>query len=205
MSKVPGFSDTQLARLSPGQQLAAAREAQGLTVEEVVRHTKLSTRQVLALEADAYDRLPGPVFVRGFIRNYARHLQLDPVPLLARLDSPSGAGAMARSAVQAAPISTSKNVESTTISAEPVAITEPAIVEPIKADVRDEDRLGEPTMMGDVADVADPSNDAENKPEALAVDGEAEPTVEVRTAWRNYALISLAVLIGLIALVLFTQ
>lgn len=202
MSKIPGFSDTQLGRLSAGRQLAAAREAQGLTVEEVVRHTKLSTRQVLALEADAYDQLPGPVFVRGFIRNYARHLQLDPVPLLAWIDSPTRLAAAAMQTAPAAPVAAAKSVESTTVSAEPVAMTEPAIVEAITAEVRDEDRLGEPTIVGDMADA---SNDSAGHPEATRADREAEPAVEVRTAWRNYALASLAVVIALIALVLFTQ
>jgi cytoskeleton protein RodZ len=40
-------------------------------------------RQVEALEENAYEQLPGPVFVRGFVRNYARFLGLDPEPLLA--------------------------------------------------------------------------------------------------------------------------
>lgn len=62
---------------SPGAQLAAAREAQRLSVAEVANRLKLSVQQVEALEQDACDRLPGPVFVRGFARNYARLLRLD--------------------------------------------------------------------------------------------------------------------------------
>jgi cytoskeleton protein RodZ len=60
-----------------GTVLGQAREAQGLSVADVARQLKLSIQQVEALEAGEYDRLPGPVFVRGFIRNYARLLKLD--------------------------------------------------------------------------------------------------------------------------------
>jgi cytoskeleton protein RodZ len=58
--------------------LAAAREAQKLSLADIANRLKLSVSQVEALEKGEYDRLPGPVFVRGFTRNYARLLKLDP-------------------------------------------------------------------------------------------------------------------------------
>jgi len=66
----------------PGQQLGQARAAQNLSAADVARRLKLSVWQIEALESGRYDRLPGPVFVRGFIRNYARLLKLDPDELL---------------------------------------------------------------------------------------------------------------------------
>lgn len=66
------------ADAAPGQVLAAARKAQNLGVDDVARQLRLSVKQVEALEAGQFDRLPGPVFVRGFIRNYAKLLRLDP-------------------------------------------------------------------------------------------------------------------------------
>jgi cytoskeleton protein RodZ len=71
---------------SAGAVLAAAREDLNLTVAEVARHLKLSPAQVEALEEGAYDRLPGRVFVRGFLRNYAKLLGVDPEPLLRRIE-----------------------------------------------------------------------------------------------------------------------
>lgn len=65
-----------------GPKLAAAREAKGLSTAEVAAKLRLGVRQVEALEADAFDRLPGEVFVRGFVRNYARFLELDAEELL---------------------------------------------------------------------------------------------------------------------------
>ena len=65
-----------------GSALAQARQAQKLTVPEVARHLKLTPAQVEALEEGAYERLPGRVFVRGFLRNYAKLVKIDVDPLL---------------------------------------------------------------------------------------------------------------------------
>jgi len=61
----------------PGARLATAREACGFSLGDVARQLKLSVRQVGALERDDYDAFPSRVFVRGFLRNYAKLLQLD--------------------------------------------------------------------------------------------------------------------------------
>lgn len=68
---------------TPGEVLRAKREQQGMSVEDVASYLRLSARQVQALEANDFEALPGLTFVRGFIRNYARLLHLDPQPLLA--------------------------------------------------------------------------------------------------------------------------
>lgn len=70
------------ARDTPGAKLEAERRRQGLSIPDVARHLKLAPRQVEALENDQYNALPGVVFVRGFMRNYARALNLDPEPLV---------------------------------------------------------------------------------------------------------------------------
>ena len=69
--------------VSAGKLLAEARARLGLSVAEVARQLRLSTGQIDALETDDHARLPGKTFLRGFIRNYARLLQIDPEPLLA--------------------------------------------------------------------------------------------------------------------------
>ena len=71
------------ARLGKG--LADAREACGFSVSDIARQLRLSPVQVEALESGDYQRLPGPVFVRGFMRNYARIVNLDPAPLIAAI------------------------------------------------------------------------------------------------------------------------
>ena len=71
---------------SAGAALAAAREEMNLSISDVARHLKLTSAQVEALEEGAYERLPGRVFVRGFLRNYAKLLGVDPQPLLRRIE-----------------------------------------------------------------------------------------------------------------------
>ena len=75
---------------SAGAALRDARERLGLSVADVSNRLKFAPRQIEALEADEITRLPGIAFVRGFIRSYAKFLQIDPVPLLATLPAASG-------------------------------------------------------------------------------------------------------------------
>lgn len=70
--------------LSVGQQLCAAREQKGMSAADVAKVLKLSANQVLSLEADDWSRLPVTI-IRGFVRNYARLLKLDPEPLMLQL------------------------------------------------------------------------------------------------------------------------
>lgn len=71
----------------PGDFFRRTREARGLTVLDVSHALKFSPRQIEALEGDRYELLPGRVFVRGFVRSYAKFLKLDETPLLAMLDA----------------------------------------------------------------------------------------------------------------------
>lgn len=70
----------------PGALLREAREAKGLTVAEVASAIKFHPRQIEAIERDDYEQLRGRTFLRGFVRAYARALQLDADPLLDMLD-----------------------------------------------------------------------------------------------------------------------
>ncbi len=71
---------------TPGAQLAAQREALGLTVEQIADQLKLATRQVRALEAGDYEALPNMAVVRGFVRAYAKVVKLDATPLVAMIE-----------------------------------------------------------------------------------------------------------------------
>lgn len=73
--------------LSVGKMLREAREQMGLSVNDVANRIKFATRQIESLEADDYVRLPEAAFVRGFVRSYARLLELDPARLVAGLPS----------------------------------------------------------------------------------------------------------------------
>jgi len=70
---------------SLGMRLREAREHLGLSVADAAYQTKLAPRQIEALEADDFKKLPEMTFVRGFVRSYAKTLNLDAQPLLATL------------------------------------------------------------------------------------------------------------------------
>lgn len=65
-----------------GAALAAARNAKNMSVQAVSDTLRLSLKQIIALESDDFSALPQPMATRGFIRNYARLLELDAEPLL---------------------------------------------------------------------------------------------------------------------------
>jgi len=67
---------------SCGARLRQAREAAGLTVEQVASRLKMTVRSVANLEADDWNSLGAPVFVRGQLRSYARLLEIDIDPQL---------------------------------------------------------------------------------------------------------------------------
>jgi cytoskeleton protein RodZ len=65
-----------------GEVLAAQRELKKMTVSEVASQLRLGIRQINALEANDFTKLPEPMITRGFIRNYARLLGVDAEPLI---------------------------------------------------------------------------------------------------------------------------
>ncbi len=73
-----------------GARLRLAREMRQMTVDDVALALRLGPRQVEALEQGNWQGLPGQTFIRGFVRNYARVLQIDPAPLMDQLDDTLG-------------------------------------------------------------------------------------------------------------------
>lgn len=61
-----------------GSYIKGERERKGITIEEISRATNITPNVLEALESDRIEDLPALVFVKGFIRNYARYLGLDP-------------------------------------------------------------------------------------------------------------------------------
>jgi hypothetical protein len=66
------------ASRSLGPTLRAAREGKRWDIARAERETRIRARYLAALEAGDYHDLPDPVYTRGFVRNYARYLGLDP-------------------------------------------------------------------------------------------------------------------------------
>ncbi len=69
----------------PGLILKKEREKRGLSIEEVSELTRVRPHYISAIESNDWENLPAEVFVRGFIRSYARALDLNEKELLSML------------------------------------------------------------------------------------------------------------------------
>ena len=69
---------------SIGAFLRRERELRQVSLEELVQTTRVPLRMLQRIEEDRFEELPGDVFARGFLRSYARALNLDAERLLAR-------------------------------------------------------------------------------------------------------------------------
>jgi cytoskeleton protein RodZ len=72
-------SGQQETRLLPplGARLKEQRQKRGITLDEISKSTKIGTRFLEAVEEDQFDRLPGGIFNKAFIRAYARSIGAD--------------------------------------------------------------------------------------------------------------------------------
>ena len=77
-NQISNIDANSAAALSVGQTLREAREQMGLSVNDVANRIKFAPRQIESLEDDDYGQLHEAAFVRGFVRSYARLLELDP-------------------------------------------------------------------------------------------------------------------------------
>jgi cytoskeleton protein RodZ len=79
-----------MARGNFGERLKRERELREVSLKEVTVATRIGTRFLEALENEDWDKLPGGVFNRGFVRSVARYLGLDEENLLAEYDMARG-------------------------------------------------------------------------------------------------------------------
>jgi flagellar biosynthesis protein FlhG len=67
----------QEIRTFDGPSLKAVREAQGVSVAEIVAETNIRSWYIESIEAERFDALPGLLYVKGFVRQVAQYLHLD--------------------------------------------------------------------------------------------------------------------------------
>tara|TARA_A100001015_G_scaffold109494_2_gene121524 strand:- start:1523 stop:2128 length:606 start_codon:yes stop_codon:yes gene_type:complete len=76
------MKQTQLDIGTIGQKLKATREAKKISVSEAGSQTRILSKFISAMEEDNFQALSAPVYVKSFIRLYAKYLELDPKPLI---------------------------------------------------------------------------------------------------------------------------
>ena len=74
----PGAEDAELPDVLTGPELRRLREARGVSLRQVANTTKIGTRFLEYIEEDRFALLPAPVYLKGFLQEYARTLSLDP-------------------------------------------------------------------------------------------------------------------------------
>lgn len=96
----------QGSSVNVGMVLREARERMGMSVSDIAERTKFAPRQVEALEANDFGHLPEAAFLRGFVRSYARVLQLDEAALVSALPTDPSRQASAKASTINAPFPT---------------------------------------------------------------------------------------------------
>jgi len=83
-----------------GERFRAAREARGLSLSDVAEQIRIRSVYLAAIEEENWTIIGAPVYVRGFLRTYARFLGMDPEEAVATFGraQPGGAGAQGSSA-----------------------------------------------------------------------------------------------------------
>ncbi|MFP5422387.1 MAG: RodZ domain-containing protein [Gammaproteobacteria bacterium] len=80
-------------RINPGETLRKAREGRGWTIAEVAAQLNLTPQRLSQVEQGAFDKLPGHTFARGYVRAYAKLLDIDQNRLVLEFDQFTGSDA----------------------------------------------------------------------------------------------------------------
>jgi cytoskeleton protein RodZ len=139
----PASAEVAGARLLLASWLRGARQARGMSLADVTKVTKIQARTLEHLEHGRFDQLPADVFVRGFVRSYARCVGLDPDEAVRRYGecgkTPGPAAAAAHalldSMAELAPATATVHVIATARPAPQILVeaSSPAIVLPVEA------------------------------------------------------------------------
>jgi curved DNA-binding protein CbpA len=70
--------EVELPEVVSGADLRRIRESRGVSLRQVANVTKIGTRFLEYIEEDRFALLPAPVYLRGFLQEYARTIGLDP-------------------------------------------------------------------------------------------------------------------------------
>lgn len=77
-------------RMNPGETLRQARESRNWSLPDVALRLNLTVASLSHVEAGEFDKLPGNTFARGYIRAYAKLLDLDQAALVSQFDQTTG-------------------------------------------------------------------------------------------------------------------
>lgn len=79
--------------MSLGERFRAAREQRGLTLSDAAEHLRIRSVYLAAIEEEHWKAIGAPVYIRGFLRTYARYLGIDPEEAVSAFNATEGASA----------------------------------------------------------------------------------------------------------------
>jgi cytoskeletal protein RodZ len=126
LRRIPTKHTTAL-RAEIGPILRAARLKRGQSLEAVAQQTRISKRFLEALEENRFEQFPAVVYLRGFLKGYCEHLDVNFEEIWAMLNSPAGESAEKAGESPAAGINTTTDTSAST----PASVT--AHVKPASA------------------------------------------------------------------------
>jgi cytoskeleton protein RodZ len=94
-----------------GTTLRTARERRGLTLAQLAERTKIPPAILQALDQNGFERLPGGIFVRGYLRAYASEVGLDPVEIVSQFRTETGDVVASAIEAQAMPATSDDEIE----------------------------------------------------------------------------------------------
>lgn len=78
------FSKIEDSKLSFGSYLKKVRLEKGMSIEDIMDYSKISNHMVQLIEADNISKLPEPVYLKGFLKTYAKAVGVDPDDVIER-------------------------------------------------------------------------------------------------------------------------
>jgi len=85
-----GFIERKVKSLTLGEKLKKIREKSGVSLSELATNTKVKREYLEKIEAGDYEQLPFDVYVKGFLRSYAKFLSLNPEKVIAQFEKEVG-------------------------------------------------------------------------------------------------------------------
>ncbi len=85
---------TEAPMAALGDRFRAARESRGLTLSDVAEQIRIRSVYLAAIEGEDWGAIGAPVYIRGFLRTYARFLGIEPEESVSEFNASSGAAAL---------------------------------------------------------------------------------------------------------------
>lgn len=76
-SEIGAYQNKRIPMGAFGERMQREREMRGISLEEIAESTKIGARMLRALEEEDFEKLPGGIFNKGFVRAYSKYLGLD--------------------------------------------------------------------------------------------------------------------------------